>query len=106
MLLISFFYIKMKSFLGSLLGRRSCQRLDVNREYIVFLEPFFDGTYRPIDLEEIPYNSQVDTLLVKTCGLSRIYPYTESNDTDAVLTNKCPPGVSVDCPLGWFLIEC
>ncbi|CAF1019313.1 unnamed protein product [Adineta ricciae] len=83
---------------GSLLGRRSCQRLDVNREYLVFLEPFFDGTYRPVDLEEILYTNQVNMLLSKTCGLSRTYPFTESNDSEALLTNKCPPAVSINCP--------
>ncbi|CAF1311642.1 unnamed protein product [Adineta steineri] len=84
---------------GSLLGRHSCQRLDVNQEYIVFLEPFFDGTYRPIDLEEILYDNRVHALLAKTCGLSRTYPFTEANDTEATLTNKCPSAVSIDCPL-------
>ncbi|CAF3122112.1 unnamed protein product [Rotaria sp. Silwood2] len=84
---------------GALLGRRSCQRFDVNREYIAFLEPFFDGTYRPVDINEIPYNNQIDLLLEKTCGLTRTYPFTESNDTEAVLANKCPSAVSIDCPL-------
>ncbi|CAF0749075.1 unnamed protein product [Rotaria sordida] len=84
---------------GSLLGRRSCQRFDVDREYIAFLEPFFDGTYRPVDLDEIPYNNQINLLLEKTCGLSRTYPFTEVNDTEAGLTNKCPSVVSTDCPL-------
>ncbi|CAF0843859.1 unnamed protein product [Rotaria sp. Silwood1] len=84
---------------GSLLGRRSCQRFDVNREYIAFLEPFFDGTYRPVDLDEISYNNQINLLLEKTCGLSRMYPFTELNDTEARLTNKCPSAVSIDCPL-------
>ncbi|UJR16057.1 hypothetical protein I4U23_002970 [Adineta vaga] len=85
---------------GTLLGRRSCQRLDVNREYLVFLEPFFDGTYRPVDLEDIPYTNQVNLLLATTCGLSRTYPFTESNDNEALSTNKCPSAVSVDCLSG------
>ena len=92
----------MKTILGSLLGRRSCQRLNVNRQYIVFLEPFFDGTYRPVDLEEIPYTKEVDIILEKTCGLSSTYPFTETNDTEARLTSKCPSAVSVNCPLGIF----
>ncbi|CAF4557145.1 unnamed protein product [Rotaria sp. Silwood1] len=83
---------------GSLLGRRSCQRLNVNQQYIVFLEPFFDETYRPADFEEVPYSNQIHILLEKTCGLSRTYPFTELNDTEAVLTNKCPSAVSMDCP--------
>ena len=43
-------------------------------------------------------------LLSKTCGLSRTYPFTESNDSEALLTNKCPPAVSINCPTGstWF----
>ena len=88
--------------LGSLLGRRSCQQLNVNREYIVFLEPFFDETYRPTDFQEIHYNNEINNLLEITCGLSRMYPYTEVNDTDAILTNKCPSAVSTDCPSGIF----
>jgi hypothetical protein len=87
---------------GLLLGRRSCQRLNVNRDYIVFLDPFFDGTYRPVDFEEIPYNNQMNMLLEKTCGLSRTYPFTESNDTDGIFTNRCPSAVSTDCPIGLF----
>lgn len=87
-------------FLGSLLGRRACQRLNANRQYIVFLEPFFDGTYRPVDFEEVPYSRQLNIVLEKTCGLSRTYPFTEANDTDALVTNRCPPAVSVDCPTG------
>ena len=94
----------LNSTLGSLLGRRACQRLNANREYIVFLEPFFDETYRPVDLEEIPYNNQINLLLEKTCGLSRTYPFTQSNNTAAKSTNKCPPAVSIDCALG-LLIE-
>ena len=85
---------------GLLLGRRSCQRLNVNRDYIVFLEPFFHETYRPVDFEEIPYNNQTNTLLEKTCGLLRVYPFSESNDTEAIFTNRCPSAVSIDCPLG------
>jgi hypothetical protein len=96
------FFRENKSILGSLLGRRSCQRLNVNRQYIVFLEPFFEGTYRPVDLEEVPYSNQINFLLEKTCGLSRTYPFTEANDTEATLTNKCPSGVSIDCPFGMF----
>lgn len=101
---------KIKYVLGLLLGRRSCQRLNVNREYIVFLEPFFDGTYRPVDFEEIEYNNQINILLEKTCGLLRIYPFTKPNDTEAIFTNKCPSAVSIDCPLGlvnkyFFLIH-
>jgi hypothetical protein len=92
----------MNQFLGSLLGRRSCQRLNVNRQYIVFLEPFFDETYRPVDFEEVPYTNEINTVLEKTCGLSRTYPFTEANDTSAMLTNKCPPAVSIECPLGMF----
>ncbi|CAF4347733.1 unnamed protein product, partial [Rotaria sp. Silwood2] len=87
---------------GSLLGRRSCQRLNVNQQYIVFLEPFFDGTYRPVDYEEVPYSNQIHVLLEKTCGLSRTYPFTEMNDTEAAFTNKCPSAVSMDCPSGKF----
>ncbi|CAF0873166.1 unnamed protein product [Rotaria sordida] len=83
---------------GSLLGRRSCQRLNVNQQYIVFLEPFFDRTYRPVDFEEVPYSNRIHLLLEKTCGLSRTYPFTEINDTEAALTNKCPSAVSLDCP--------
>lgn len=83
---------------GSLLGRRSCQKLATHQEYIVFLEPFFDGTYRPADFQEIAYDNQLDLLLEKTCGLSRAYPRTDSNDTQISLTNKCPPAVSLDCP--------
>jgi len=30
-----------------------------NQDDIVFLEPFFDGTYRSVDFEEIPYNNQI-----------------------------------------------
>jgi hypothetical protein len=89
-----------RSFVGSLLGRRSCQRLNANRQYIVFLEPFFDGTYRPVDFEEVPYSRQLNIVLEKTCGLSRTYPFTEANDTEALLTNRCPPAVSADCPTG------
>ncbi|CAF3534310.1 unnamed protein product [Rotaria sp. Silwood1] len=89
---------------GSLLGRRSCQRLNVNQQYIVFLEPFFDETYRPADFEEVPYSNQIHILLEKTCGLSRTYPFTELNDTEAVLTNKCPSAVSMDCPSGKFTL--
>lgn len=89
--------------LGSLLGRRSCQRLDVNRQYIAFLEPFFAGTYRPVDFEEVPYSQQIHFILEKTCGLSRTYPFTEANDTDAAATNRCPSAVSIDCPLGSLL---
>jgi hypothetical protein len=85
---------------GSLLGRRSCQRLNVNRQYIVFLEPFFDGTFRPADFNEVPYSNPINLLLEKTCGLSRTYPFTEVNDTEAALTNKCPSAVSIDCPSG------
>ena len=88
--------------LGSLLGRRSCQRLNANRQYIVFLEPFFDGTYRPVDFEEVPYTHEINIVLEKTCGLSRTYPFTETNDTDAMLTNKCPAAVSTECPAGTF----
>lgn len=90
--------------LGSLLGRRSCQQLNVNREYIVFLEPFFDGTYRPVDFKEIPYTNQIDILLEKTCGLSRTYPFTQTNDTEAILTNKCPSAVSMNCQSGIFFL--
>lgn len=86
--------------LGSLLGRRSCQRLNVNRQYIVFLEPFFDDTYRPADFEEVPYTPQINAVLERTCGLSRTYPFTEANDTSAIYTNRCPPSVSVNCPTG------
>jgi hypothetical protein len=100
--LICLFFLENKSFLGTLLGRRSCQRLDVNREYVVFLEPFFDGTYRPTDFEEVPYNSEINIIFEKTCGLTRTYPFTESNDMEALLTNRCPPAVSTDCPLGIF----
>ncbi|UJR30464.1 hypothetical protein I4U23_017997 [Adineta vaga] len=82
---------------GSLLGRHAHQKLDVNREYLVFLEPFFHGTYRPVDFEDIPYSTQIDSLLKKTCGLSRSYPFTEGNDTEAALINKCPSAVSVNC---------
>ncbi|CAF3763219.1 unnamed protein product [Rotaria socialis] len=82
---------------GSLLGRRSCQRFDVNREYIAFLEPFFDETYRPVDLEEIQYSFQINDLLEKACGLSRTYPFTETNDTEASSTSKCPSAVSTSC---------
>lgn len=74
--------------------------MNVNREYIVFLEPFFDGTYRPTDFHEIHYNNEINILLEKTCGLSRTFPYTEATDSDAVLTNKCPSAVSVECSSG------
>jgi hypothetical protein len=74
--------------------------LNVNRQYIVFLEPFFDGTFRPVDFEEVPYTNEINIVLEKTCGLSRTYPFTEMNDTDALLTNKCPPAVSIECPSG------
>ena len=83
--------------LGSLLGRRASQTLDVNREYLVFLEPFFDGTYRPADFEDMIYSSEMNGLLEKTCGLSRTYPYTEGNNSEAALMNKCPSAVSVGC---------
>jgi hypothetical protein len=96
------FFLKNKSILGLLLGRRSCQRLNVNRQYIVFLEPFFDGTYRPTDFEEVPFSNEIHIMLEKTCGLSRTYPFTEANDTEAILTNKCPSAVSTDCPIGTF----
>ena len=86
------------------MGRRACQRLDANRQYIVFLEPFFDETYRPADFGEILYTGQVNVLLDRACGLSRTYPFTEMNDTVGHLTNKCPPAVSVDCPTGIFYI--
>ena len=82
------------------MGRRSCQRLNPNRQYIVFLEPFFEGTYRPADFEEIAYSPQINPVLEKTCGLSRTYPYTEVNDTEGISTNRCPPAVSADCPSG------
>ncbi|CAF1006028.1 unnamed protein product [Adineta ricciae] len=82
---------------GSLLGRRAHQNLDANREYLVFLEPFFQGTYRPVDLEDIPYSIHIDDLLATTCGLSRTYPFMEANDTEAALINKCPAVVSVHC---------
>jgi hypothetical protein len=100
-IIFCFFFLENKSILGSLLGRRSCQRLDVNRQYIVFLEPFFDGTYRPVDFGEVPYSDQIN-VLEKTCGLSRTYPFTETNDTEAVFTNKCPSAVSIDCLPGIF----
>jgi len=76
--------------------------LNINQEYIVFLESFYDGTYRPVDFEEIPYDDQVNMLLGETCGLRRTYPFTESNDTEAMLTMKCPSTVSINCPLGSF----
>jgi len=91
---------KTEIILGSLLGRRSCQQLDVNRQYIVFLEPFFDDTYRPVDFKEIPYSSQIDIVLAKTCGLSKMYPFTEVNDADEKLMNICPPAVSIGCLTG------
>ncbi len=94
------FLLKLKSCLGTLLGRHLCQRLDVNQKYIVFLEPFFDGTYRPVDFQEILYNDQADVILGKTCGLSRTYPFTESNDTASMLTNKCPATISTNCLSG------
>ena len=74
--------------------------MDVNRKYIVFLEPFFDGTYRPADFQEILYDDQTDVLLGRTCGLARTYPFTESNDTKSMVTNKCPAAVSINCSSG------
>jgi hypothetical protein len=48
----------------------------------------------------VPYSNQINILLEKTCGLSRTYPFTEVNDTEAASTNKCPSAVSIDCALG------
>jgi len=104
--LICVIFLQNKSILGSLLGRRSCQRLNANREYIVFIEPFFDGTYRPVDFEEVPYSNQINSVLEKTCGLSRTYPFMEVNDTEAILTSKCPSAVSIDCQLGTLYFIC
>lgn len=90
-------YQPKKASLGSLLGRRARQKLDVNREYLVFLEPFFDDTYRPADFREIFYDNELNGLLERTCGLSRTYPFTDGNGNEASLMNKCPPAVSIDC---------
>lgn len=56
-----------------------------------------------MDLEEIPYGLHVNSLLEKTCGLSRTYPFTASNDTEATLANKCPPAVSIYCKTGLLI---
>ncbi|CAF1288629.1 unnamed protein product [Didymodactylos carnosus] len=76
---------------GPLLGRKFCQDLDAGREYIVFIERFFD-VFRPIDFQEIKFDDETAQLLEKTCSLARIQPLRYNSS----VKDQCPT-VSANC---------
>ncbi|CAF0852036.1 unnamed protein product [Didymodactylos carnosus] len=78
---------------GQLRDRTSCQSLQAGKQYIVFLEKYFE-IYRPTDYQELEYDNMTIDLLQKTCGLIQLDPVHH-------FPNKNCPNVSVNsyCPV-------